>query len=74
MCFTPDSYLAMILYEFPAFLTCTCDVWRLVRGVEGISRRVSRVIILFIAVQPPASDPSLNLVHSFLLCKLGKNL
>ena len=36
MCFTPDSYLAMILYEFPAFLTCTCDVWRLVRGVEGV--------------------------------------
>ena len=36
MCFTPDSYSTMILYELPAFLTYTCDVWKLVRGVEGI--------------------------------------
>ena len=69
MCFTPDTYSAMIFYELPAFFTCTCHVWNLVRGVEGIQRRVSRVIILFIVVQPPASDPSLNLVHSFLLSK-----
>ena len=25
MYFTPDSYSAMILYEFPAFFTCTSD-------------------------------------------------
>ena len=73
MCFTPDSYSAMILYEFPAFFTCTCDVWKLVRGVEGYAC-VSCVIILFIVVRLPASDPSLNLVHSFSLSKLGKNL
>ena len=36
MCFTPDSYLALIPYEFTVFFTCTCDVWNLVRGVEGI--------------------------------------
>ena len=55
MCFTADSYSAIILYEFPAFFTCTCDVRNLVRGVEGIQGWVSRVIILFIAVQPPSS-------------------
>ena len=55
MCFTPDSYSTIIFYEFPAFFTCTCDVRNLVRGVEGIQGRVSRVIILFIAVQPPSS-------------------
>ena len=36
MCFTSDSYSAMILYEIPAFFACTCDVWNLVRGVEGM--------------------------------------
>ena len=36
MCFTPDSYSAMMLYEYPTFFTCACDVWNLVRGVEGI--------------------------------------
>ena len=55
MCFTPDSYSTIILYEFPAFFTCTCDVQNLVRGVERIQGRVSRVIILFIAIQPPSS-------------------
>ena len=55
MCFTPDFYSTIIFYEFPAFFTCTCDVRNLVRGVEGIQGQVSRVIILFIAVQPPSS-------------------
>ena len=36
MSFTPDTYSAMIFYELPAFFTCTCHVWNLVRGVEGI--------------------------------------
>ena len=36
MCFTPDSYSAMILYEFRDFFTSTCDVWNLVKGVEDI--------------------------------------
>ena len=55
MYFTPDSYSAIIFYEFPTFFTCTCDVRNLVRGVEGVQGRVSRVIILFITVQPPSS-------------------
>ena len=49
MCFAPDTYSAITLYEISAFFTCTCDVQNLVRGV------VSRVIILLIAVQPPSS-------------------
>ena len=36
ICFAHESYLTMILYEFPAFFACACDVWNLVRGVEGI--------------------------------------
>ena len=74
MCFTADSYSAIILYEFPAFFTCTCDVRNLVRGVEGIQGRVSGVIVLFIAVLPPSSfvfvvqigKKSMVSVHLFL--------
>ena len=53
----PDSYSAMIRCEFPTFFACTCAVWNLVRGVKCMQRRVSRVTILFVAVQAPASLP-----------------
>ena len=53
----PDSYSAMILCEFPTFFAYACAVWNLVRGVKCMQRRVSRVIILFVAVQPPTSLP-----------------
>ena len=55
MCFTPDSFSAMIMWEFSALFACRCSVWNLLKGVKDIYRRVSRVIIFFIAVQPPTS-------------------
>ena len=56
------------------FFHVTFDLWNLVRGVEAYkdgSIVSSFSLSLFIHQH---QCPSLNLVHSFLLCKLGKNL
>ena len=54
MCFTPDSYSAIILCKFPAFFAYTYGLRNLVAEVEDIWRRVSH-FILFMAVQSPTA-------------------